>query len=282
MSYAAQNGSEEAARVIVLAAKKQGCDIDHRNMKGLTALLLACQNGHLSTARILVQEGGASPNIRDLDNFMTAAELMQKSRDYLESDLTFLFPVSRKKSYYRRQRQERGIKTLSDYLSESESTSNVSKSTERDSACLQRLSVSPSPHKASRSMFHIPSASNPPAVPSSPFHKKSILPPVHRPPPIPKPKLSFSHDYKSDLYRSHYLKKRQLYVTPNRQSDGFRAGSLQPIPGNPLERIQQATQAESRGEVTTVSSGRGRKEKHQGLPPLKKHTELANITTQKL
>lgn len=240
-------------------------------MKGLTALLLACRNSHLSAARILVQEGGASPSIRDLDNFMTAAELMKMSGDYLESDLKFLYPVSRKKSYYRQQRQAKGLKTLSDFLSPSGSIPNVFKTSdheliasEHDSVCLPRLSISPSPHAApnsSSSMFDIPSTTSLP----NPFRKKSHLPP----PSLrgAKPKLSFSHDYKLDLYRSRHLKQRQLYVTPNRQSNYFHAGSLQPLPGNPLERIHQATQAMEKRDTAGTQKRGG---KHKTLPPLQR------------
>lgn len=248
-------------------------------MKGLTALLLACRNGHLSAAQILVQEGGASPSIRDLDNFMTAAELMKMSGDYLESDLKFLYPVSRKKSYYRQQRQAKGLKTLSDFLSPSGSTPNVFKTSdcepiasEHDSVCLPRLSISPSPHAApnsSSSMFDIPSTTSLP----NPFRKKSHLPPPTLRGPHSKPKLSFSHDYKSDLYRSRHLKQRQLYVTPNRQSNYFHAGSLQPLPGNPLERINQATQAMEKSETAVTQRERKRsgwKGKHKTLPPLQR------------
>lgn len=257
----------------VQATRKQGYDIDHRNMKGLTALLLACRNGHLSAARILVQEGGASPSIRDLDNFMTAAELMTKSGDYLESDLKFLHPVSRKKSYYRRQRQEKGLKTLSDYLSPSVPSGSSLKtsdqeSSEHDLVSLPRLSVAPSPYAApssSGSMFDVPSTQ----PLSNPFRKKSHLPlPAHR----RQPKLSFSHDYKSDLYQSHHLRQRQLYVTPNRQSNFFHTGSLQPLPGDPLDtcRLSQAIEkADTVGKPDESKRG-GWKGKHKTLPPLQR------------
>ena len=255
-------------------------------MKGLTALLLACQRGNLSAARILVQEGGASPTIRDLDNFTTAGEWMKRSGCYLESDLKFLFPVSRKKSYYRRQRQERGIKTLSDYLSSESESDNSSVFTGREFTMSERnvfgdrstkLSLSPSPIQAtSRSMFAIPSSTNcltalPSLSPSSlsPFRKKSILP---RLPNKPMP-LEPSPDFKTELYHSRHLKQRQVYVTPNRQSGGFHTGALQPIPGDPLEKI-------SRNVVQTQTGGGGGRErgelvhggkrggKHRILPPL--------------
>ena len=263
--------------MIIQAAKKQGCNIDHRNVKGLTALLLACQNSHLSTARILVQEGGASPSIRDLDNFTTAAEWIQKSGHYSESDLKFLFPVSRKKSHYRQQRQEKGIKTLSDYLGMGPSPTafTVSDLTERDSTNKQIPQRLSSPASTSHSMFDIPLSSSlaaPPTI-SSPFRKKSTLPPVSR----KGPKL---YDFKLDLYQSRYMNKRQLYVSPNRKSGCFHMGSLEPLSGDPLERISLASSKAELGRneesrQTTVgarstSSVRGEKKgKYKSLPPLK-------------
>ena len=278
LSYAAENGGEVTTRAIVLAAKAQRYDIDHRNIKGLTALLIACQKGHLAAARVLVQEGGASPSIRDLDNFMTAAELMQRSGHYLESDLKFLYPVSRKKSYYRHQREEKGLKTLSDYLSPSGNTDSLTNvficksSTEKDSGHLPRLShVSPSlavmTQNTPHSMFDIPSGmSRPPPSPS--LRKKSLLPPPHRP--HVNPELAFSRDFKSDLYRSRYLKQRQMYISPNRQSACFHEGALQPLPDdNPLERISQAVEKRSREEAARGMRGGGR-DKHRSLPPLQR------------
>ena len=280
--------------MIVQVAKQKGCDVDHRNMKGLTPLLLACRNGHLSTACILVQEGGASPTIRDLDNFMTAAELMQKSGHYLESDLKFLYPVCRKKSYYRHQRQERGIRTLSDYLSGPANAFTIIESTDRDTGSCSSSRplppISPSPHpppSPSRSMFDVPS--HPPPSVSTPFRKKSLLPLAHRTPLANRtPKLSFSHDFKSDLYRSRSLKKRQLYVSPNRLSNCYHAGSLEPIAGDILERISHASTKAANGDGVETSrktvehrargirGGRGGggggggegKGKHNSLPPL--------------
>ena len=273
---------------MVQSAKQQGCDIDHRNMKGLTALLLTCQRGNLSAARILVK-GGASPTIRDLDNFTTAGEWMKRSGCYLESDLKFLFPVSRKKSYYRRQRQERGIKTLSDYLSSESESDNSSVFTGREFTKSDRnlfgdrstkLSLSPSLIQAaspSRSMFDIQSSTNcltalPSLSPSSslsPFRKKSILP---RLPNKPKP-LESSPDFKTELYHSRHLKQRQVYVTPNRQSGGFHTGALQPIPGDPLEKISQQTQTgggggRERGDLVHGGKRGGKRGKHRILPPL--------------
>ena len=280
--------------MVVQVAKQKGCDVDHRNMKGLTPLLLACRNGHLSTARILVQEGGASPSIRDLDNFMTAAELIQKSGHYLESDLKFLYPVSRKKSYYRHQREERGMKTLSDYLSGPSSTSNTFtvNTTERDSGRLLPP-ISPSPHpppSPSSSMFDVPSHPPTSSV-STAFRKKSLVPLAHRKPLANAPKLSFSRDFRADLYCSRSLKKRHLYVSPNRLSNCYHAGSLEPIAGDPLERINHTTKAVD-NDIDGVETSRtlvergprvargggmeggrggggGRKgSKHKSLPPL--------------
>ena len=253
--------------------------MDHRNVRGLTALLMACQGGHLSAARVLVQDGGASPSIRDLDHFTTAAEWMQRSGLYLESDIKFLFPASRKKSYYCRQRQEKGIKTLSDYLlSDTNSPPNVfnvreSTKCERNSLSqATRLSSSHSPNQPtstpSKSMFDVPSLTVAPSFPA--FRKKSVLPRLPE-----KPKISLvSPDFRSDLYHSRYLKQRQIYVVPNRQSGGFHTGALQPITGgSSLEKIGRKSTQECVGRDSTTESQRKRSSdskrgKRNSLPPL--------------
>ena len=270
LSHAAESGHEGTVRLMVLATKQQGTDIDHRNMRGLTPLLISCQRGHLSAARVLVQEGGASPSIRDLDNFTTAAEWMQRSGLYLESDLKFLFPVSRKKSYHRWQRQERGIKTLGDYLSTNSATPATDVFSFRESTKFERssagqLSPSPSPNQAqspSRSMFDVTALTAPPSL--SPFRKKSVLPRLPN-----KPNLSQSiPDFRADLYRSRHLKQRQMYVAPNRQSGGYHSGALQPIACKSLERVSQNQGQESAGRDGGQQTHFRRGNKHTSLPPI--------------
>lgn len=279
LCHAAKTGREEVVRPIVMAARAGGCSIDHRNIQGLTPLLIACQSGHLSVARTLVCDGGASPSIRDLDNFMTPADWMRRSGLYSESELKFLFPVSRKRSHYRQQRQMKGIKTLSDYLSSggTDSTPNVfsiSNSGGQNPTHLPRLSPSPSPRVASspsQSMFDIPPAPRPPPSPSL---RKPLLPHTHK----SAPKPFVQHDFKSDLYRSPYLTKRQLYIQRNRQSEFFHEGALQPLPGNPLERVSMVMERRveggggggAGGEVGGRGGKVGGKGKHHSLPPLER------------
>ena len=64
LCYAAMQGNNDIVRKLVHESLRRKLEIDHQNMRGLTALLIACQKGHLETARILAIEGGASVTIR--------------------------------------------------------------------------------------------------------------------------------------------------------------------------------------------------------------------------
>ena len=92
LCHAARLGYEEILQRLVREFKRSKVSVDQKNMHGLTPLLLACQEGHLICARILVCEGGASPTIRDLDNFMNAEEWMTLSGFFTSAELAFLSP----------------------------------------------------------------------------------------------------------------------------------------------------------------------------------------------
>lgn len=97
LSHAATRGGTETVRQLAAGFRRRGLDVDKCNMRGLTPLLAACQRGHLESARILVEVGGASPSIRDLDNFMTAADWMRLSGRCSSPEMAFLSTSSRRK-----------------------------------------------------------------------------------------------------------------------------------------------------------------------------------------
>ena len=69
LSHAAMKGELSITTILVNKFRENGLDVDKRNIKGLTPLLITCQSGYIECAKILVTEGNASPRIRDLDTF---------------------------------------------------------------------------------------------------------------------------------------------------------------------------------------------------------------------
>ena len=235
LSHATRQGSEEVVRALVVATRAAGCDVDHRNIKGLTSLLLASQNGRLGVARILVLEGGASCSIRDLDNFMTPLDWLMLGGHYLESEVAFLLPVSQKRNRYC---QTKGVRTLTVYMSGA--TGGLTQNTVSSGRCsTPRLpKISPS---LQTTLSQTCSMFDPP--PDPPQNKK-MLPP--RPlPPSSSPSLNFNpkteNRFNCDLYQSTYLKKRNHYLHSNHRSEFYHEGSLKPILGGHLERLDQVT-----------------------------------------
>ena len=282
LCHAASKGDEEIVRRIVQEFLKRKLDIDKKNMRGLTPLLITCREGHVESARVLVKEGGASPSIRDLDNFMTAQEWMKLSSSCSSPELGFLSPVSRKRSYYRKQRQMRGIKTLSDMPLPVDTSENErmvapraftigSKYPHMTKRCMfPRISEMAADPLASsfgdtaseygtsstrgRSMFDLPRAS-----------KQSIRAPAPGRKPVPmrmlsKPEIPFTR-VKAELYRSPYLTKRQLFLS---RKDSQQKGTLEPLDFNPQEKLQklEAEEKSRREDIT----------RHNALPPIKRQT----------
>ncbi len=293
LCHAALHGNEDIVQRMIDEFKTRKLDVDKRNMRGLTPLLIACQEGNVQCARVLVLEGGASPKIRDLDNFMTAEEWMRSSGVSCSSpELTFLSPATRKRNYYRKQRQLKGMKTLSDYplpvdLDKKGSTSTpntfcVRQEVERDGirqkgnpvlpgivdtspAQVRSFSLishsGPSPSSPSKSMFDF--SGTKPDPPLSLPHKKAAVP-IRRP--LSKPEVPFSM-VKADLYHSPYLAQRQCYLSRDRRSEYYKRGSLQPLDFNAREKLSQLQAREEQKRRSTAAT------RHNALPPLKKHSQ---------
>lgn len=293
LCHAALQGNDDIIHRIVSEFKSRKLDVDKRNMRGLTPLLIACQEGHMGCARVLVLDGGASPKIRDLDNFMTAKEMMRMSGVSCSSpELAFLSPTARKRSYYRKQRQLRGLKTLSDYplpfeldgegTSSSPNVFSYRQEVEcdgigrRKNTVLPEISETPPSQVHSFSLVsHSESHSSSPSksmfdvlaakleAPPAPPHKKASVP-IRRP---SRPEVPFSM-VKADLYHSPYLAKRQCYLNRDRRSEFYRRGSLEPLDFNAKEKLSQLRTQQARQE----QKGAAASVRHNALPPLKKHS----------
>ncbi len=264
--YAAVSGNELLVRKLVGVAKQQGVDIDQQNVQGLTALLVACQEGHLEVAKILVQVGGASPMIRDLDHFMTAQEWIQISGFYGDEELSFLSPAIQRRSFNRRQRKMKGIKTLTDYITSSESSDGSDSPNvfscrrgSHDNGRLPNLVSSQQPLSmfggtGGKSMFDAPPAA---MATRTPGYALGC--------PVPaKPLLHSKAGFlttRSDLYSSSYLSRRKTFLTENPRSGYFHSGALEPLEG----------QRSSDTHVQTdKGSSHGNKRKNDLLPPIKR------------
>lgn len=286
LCYAAMVGNENIVRRLVHESLKRKVEIDHQNMRGLTALLIACQEGHLEAARTLVIEGRASTTIRDLENFMNAHDWMKMKGHYSPQELTFLLPSRRRKHGY--QNKKKGIKTLTDYLPisdphEGQESPNVftvrRKSLEEDKLVLPRLgdphlmksasattlisTTSPLSGSGSVSMFSIPKRSMfEVAEPKRAYHHgstSSSRATIPRPASIPS--VPFS-SVKTDVYRSSYLDRRKSFLSKNRQSEYYHSGALEPIGFDPKEKISKLA------TVQHVSNSTSDSKKHNSLPPL--------------
>lgn len=289
LCYAAMVGNEDIVRKLVHESLRRKLGIDHQNMRGLTALLIACQEGHLEAARTLVTEGRASTTIRDLENFMNAHDWMKVKGFYTPQELAFLLPSRRRKYDY--QNKKKGIKTLTDYLPTSdpheghESPSNVftvrRKSLEEDKLVLPRLG---DPHliksasattlestpsslsgSGSVSMFNLPKRSMfDVAEPKKGNHTATIATAVapihvHRSVSIPSSKV------KTDVYRSSYLDRRKSFLSKNRRCEYYHSGALEPIAGfDPKEKISKLA------TVQHIANSTSESKKHNSLPPLER------------
>lgn len=254
LSHAAERGDVECVSILVQAGKKKRVNIDHQNLRSLTPLLLAAQEGHLEVAKVLV-EGGASLSKRDLDHFMNAQEWMKLQGFFPDHELEFLSPSGKKKDFYRQERMRRGIKTLSDYLptarKDGRSSPNVFTMQNQDTSTIKRQfpalhTTSSDSDIPSKSMFDLPLSKKQPSPAAASGHDKQR-----------RSSISFPSvaSVKTDLYKSSYLSKRNSLLHKNSQSDGYHSGALVPIPG-----AQQLTNPPSR--VTSKNTSR--------LPPINK------------
>ena len=297
LCYAAMAGNEHIVRKLVHESLRRKLEVDHQNMRGLTALLLACQEGHLEAARTLVIEGRASTTIRDLENFMNAHDWMKVKGFYTPQELTFLLPSRRRK--YGCQNKKMGIKTLTDYMPTSdpheghESPSNVftvrRKSLEEDkklvlprlgdphlikSASATTLESKPSSLSGfgstpsslsgfgSVSMFNIPKRSMfDVAEPKKGYNTATAASSI--PKPAATPRVPFSN-VKTDIYRSSYLDRRKSFLSKNRRCEYYHSGALEPIGFDPKEKISKLA------TVQQVANSASDSKKHKSLPPLER------------
>ena len=297
LCYAAMAGNEHIVRKLVHESLRRKLEIDHQNMRGLTALLIACQEGHLEAARTLVIEGRASTTIRDLENFMNAHDWMKVKGFYTPQELTFLLPSRRRKYGYQNKRM--GIKTLTDYMPTSdpheghESPSNVftvrRKSLEEDkklvlprlgdphlikSASATTLESKPSSLSGfgstpsslsgfgSVSMFSIPKRSMfDVAEPKKGYNTATAASSI--PKPAATPRVPFSN-VKTDVYRSSYLDRRKSFLSKNRRCEYYHSGALEPIGFDPKEKINKLA------TVQHVANSASDSKKHKSLPPLER------------
>ncbi len=269
--YAAIRGNDVLVRTLVSVFKQQGADIDQQNVQGLTPLLAACQEGHLEVARILVLEGGASPTIRDLDQFMTAEEWMKLSGFHSEDKLAFLSPSIQKKMLYRRQRQMKGIRTMTDYIANNEfldgsQSPNVfslrQNSSDDQDDRLPDLISSQQPAKSmfgsASSMFSVPQAVTK-TTRKNPGY--ALGRPVPAKPASHNSKPAAFLTTKKDLYSSSYLSRRKSFLSKNPRGGYYHSGALEPLEGQ--RSIDNFVE-------TGKSNNRGNRKKHDLLPPIQR------------
>ena len=292
LSYASALGNEQLVQALVRVFKRQRASIDHQNHQGLTPLLIACQEGHLEVARILVNEGGASPTIRDLDHFMNAQEWMSMSGFFAEEQLAFLSPSGLKRSYYRKQRQLKGIRTLHDcvlshdHLEGNESPNVFSlrrRSLEEKQTHLPDLATTNSSSTTRHRSSHRQSVDGPKSMFGEASGKSMFdVPMVSKTPgyalgcPIPQKQSSHSktpfQTVKSDLYSSSYLTRRKSFLSRNPRSGLYHSGALDPL-DDIQPRGQRSAETDTHGRSSVndkIGSHSNRKGKHDLLPPIKR------------
>ena len=261
LCHAAKIGDSNILRTILCETQRHKIHVDQKNMRGLTPLLIAAQNGHLEVAKILVEKGKASLTIRDLDNFMTAEDWMKQTSFYSPSDLSFLSPRMRHK------RSKKGIKTLADYLSNDELESTGSSSPNvyefrLDGASSHQSSIT-LPHitshhdpiggKSAKSMFDLPSLAT---------SKQSTTPSFSHGKPVPLTRLSndrhptLTKSPKADLFQSNYLRKRKTMLGPIRRSKFYSEGSLEPLSSKPPSLLRMDSVSEETSDILGSSMKR--------------------------
>lgn len=261
---AAACGSVRITKLVLKEVLKQKLPVDHKNMHGITPLLLAAQSGHIDVARILVKEGKASVTIRDLDNFMTAEQWMRHVGFYTAQEIAFLSPKSRHK-------RKTAARSLLDSVVELESESSpdifgIEKvrhtSSKQQPAPLSlphipSQALSSRQNDSTRSMFELPSVST-----SSLPKLDSKFKTEH----IPAARVS-----QHDIFSSSYLNKRKSIVEHNKKSKFYAKGSLEPL-STPLAPPPAPPSLKRMNSVVTkdeMDIGDFKKQ-HTKLPPLNK------------
>lgn len=274
LCHAAIVGSLDIIRAMLAEWKRHKLPIDCKNMRGLTPLLLAAQNGHLQGAKLLVEMGGASSTIRDLDNFMTAAEWLQQSSFCGADDINFLSPPHLQHSGKHKKR----VKTLSDYLEDDSLTTASSPDMyafkhkfDKDDLNLPVIKSHDQPHdqppasrrqysNAAKSMFDIPTLATAfSSTKSSAFsHGKPV--------PISRQAKLLDGIPQSRTLGTNCLAKRKSFLNPNRRGKFYAEGSLEPLQSGPnpkkLSRINSFCEDAEELDVMTNLRRSGT------LPPL--------------
>lgn len=272
---AATNGNVNITKLVLREVLKQKLPVDHKNMHGLTPLLLAAQGGHINVAKMLVSTGKASITIRDLDHFMTAEQWMKQSGLYLPQEIAFLSPKSR-------HRRKNATKSLFESVMdlESESSPNIftlqsSKNEEKQRnsfVSLPNISSPSLPKKtddaATRSMFDLPAISTT-SLPKSNMYSTPMRPETH----FKTEQLPSAAGSKRDIFASSYLNKRKAIVERNRKSKFYAQGSLEPLHSDSVPSLPpppSLTRMNSISETTDERKNQDYNEKkqHAKLPPL--------------
>ena len=218
LCHSAMTGNAEILQRVLQECQNCKVDVDQKNMRGLTPLLLATQSGHLEAAKILVEKGKASLSIRDLDNFMTPEEWMKCTSFYHASDLSFLSPKRRHKHIKKK------VKTLADYIKNDETQSAESSSIFK----LPQITCTQNPNTSlsfgSKSMFDMPSTRSmfdmPPTKSTKPFALSTPVPITSQ--------TKFSIDKLPRFQRVSKFK-----AVPRKGSKFYSEGSLEPLSSPP-------------------------------------------------
>ena len=233
LCHAAITGNTDIIKTILVEWKRHKLPIDCKNMRGLTPLLLAAQNGHLQGAELLVEMGGASSTIRDLDNFMTAGEWLKQSSFCTADDIKFLSPL-----HIRHRKHKKRVKTLSDYLDDGLTASSspdmykLKHDLDKNSFNLPVIKSHAQSHDppasrkqfsntGTKSMFDLPTIATSFSSAISP-HDRTV-PELRQVDGIPR----------SRAQATNYLAKRKTFLNPNRRGKFYAEGSLEPLQSGP-------------------------------------------------
>ena len=234
LCHAAQVGDPEIVRKVLSESLKQRVHVDQKNIKGLTPLLIAAQNSHLEAARVLVEKGKASVTIRDLENFMTPEDWMKETSCYGLGELSFL------SSKTRRKRTRKEVKTLSDFINDSDdrfefdtSSPNVFQfRVEPDKLHLPELNEQSdrTADWSGKSMFEVPQT-KPIKLPS--FSHRKVVPLASQ-----RGKLKLSFDKLPSLPNYPVSSTNKSYKALARRQSGFYCeGSLEPLSSPTVKTI---------------------------------------------
>ena len=279
--YAALNGSNKMVQYLVTEFQKHHKSVDERNMRGLTPLLVACQNNHLECAKTLVLQGNANPMLRDLDNFMSPSDWIQSSSWHSKEDLEFLSPHMRKKNYYRQQRKLKGTKILSDYLNEGAmvhcESPNIFTIKKDDGVASQSYStLSHASTDSGFSELNFNNSNN--SQPKSMFDLPTIAPPtvtktIHgaKPLRVPSHELQAIGTFaKPDLYRTMFQKRLNHKIAPKTHPS-----ILEPLTSS--SSCEKVKRLNSINELDDIDTHPEAMNKHHTIPPLKRKSSKSLI-----